>query len=686
MNDVGISFGKGDSSFWALRNVNLVFPIRGCFAIKGKSGSGKSTLLNLIAKLLDPTEGHIYFQGKDIAHLKGNQLADFRLHNIALVYQHYNLISGSTCLENVALPLLMSGASKRKANQKAKSLLASFGLEKFSKKKVDRLSGGEKQRVAIARSLINEPEILLADEPTGALDSSNSRSVMETLKEIAKDRLVIFVSHNDELINEYADQVIEVKDGCVESLINKEEEIQTAKKDKTKRHGHGWIGYFVGRNFRKNWVRNLIMFFSGVLGFSFLLLSLGFYLGSSESLEVEQSRNLEFQSAFISQKSYIDIEGSPLQLVKKVRPDIANVMDALEGIDRYSLENDYSFFFPSYSSYSLDGEKQDPVSFVSVYDLSLTEGNSSLLSRGRLPKQNDFSCVLVNGEYASLFDFDIVGSNVLLTNEFDVEYEGAKDHVSYSFSFLITGVVDEFSFLNSPKIYYSYQGLENALKEISLPNVSVKIGRETNIPSLLKLLPNDHQMAGYDYRLFFHSYKEAFKVGDLVKKLTDEGSFLDLDSSSYQIKEAFSTLCSSFDVSLIVFVIISFVGIGLIIGMCSFSNFISHKREAAILLALGSRDNDVSSIFINESVFVCLLSSLVSLVLLPSLEKISNEFLENQYGLSDLISVPLKSFMGFPFFLEIVVVTFSMLVSYLASSLPLYGLKRIPLATELKDE
>src|SRR5574344_2347693 len=187
LRDVGKSFGSGDASFFAVRHVNLSFPRKGLFAIKGKSGSGKSTLLNLMAKLLYPSEGKIFFKGKDLTAIKGKRLAYFHLHEVTTVFQHYNLIEGASALSHVTLPLLLAKVPMNQAKKKAGALFAEFHLSSLENKNVDSLSGGEKQRVAIMRALSNDPAVLLADEPTGALDEKSSEAVMGMLQLIAKN-------------------------------------------------------------------------------------------------------------------------------------------------------------------------------------------------------------------------------------------------------------------------------------------------------------------------------------------------------------------------------------------------------------------------------------------------------------------------------------------------------------------
>lgn len=197
-----------------LDNISLMFPSSGLIAIVGKSGSGKSTLLNMISLLDKPTSGRVYFDNENVETWNQKRIEQYLNKDIGIVFQNYHLLENETGLFNVALPLLISGEDKKVSLQLAKNLLEDLYIDQqIYMKKCKDMSGGEKERIAILRSIINNPKIVLADEPTGALDSHNSTLVMEIFKEISKKRLVIFVTHNIELVKKYADQVISIKDG-----------------------------------------------------------------------------------------------------------------------------------------------------------------------------------------------------------------------------------------------------------------------------------------------------------------------------------------------------------------------------------------------------------------------------------------------------------------------------------------
>lgn len=210
------TYDMGEYRVNALRGVSLAFRESEFVSIIGASGCGKSTMLNIIGGLDRYTTGDLLIGDTSTKEFRSEQWDAYRNATIGFVFQSYNLIPHLTVLENVALALSLSGIDKAERNRRAKEALERVGLGEELKKKPSQLSGGQMQRVAIARALVNNPKIVLADEPTGALDSELSVQVMEVLKEVAKDRLVIMVTHNNELANEYSTRIVRLKDGQVE--------------------------------------------------------------------------------------------------------------------------------------------------------------------------------------------------------------------------------------------------------------------------------------------------------------------------------------------------------------------------------------------------------------------------------------------------------------------------------------
>jgi putative ABC transport system permease protein len=239
LKNITKDYTAGDTIVKALKGIDLEFRKNEFVSILGQSGCGKTTLLNIIGGLDGYTNGDLMINNKSTKDFSDGDWDIYRNHSIGFVFQNYNLIPHQTVLSNVELALTLSGISKSERRERAVKALESVGLGDQLHKKPNQMSGGQMQRVAIARALVNDPEILLADEPTGALDSETSLQIMKILKDISRDRLIIMVTHNPELSEEYSSRIIRLKDGLVINDSNPykapEEEILPASKEKKRK-------------------------------------------------------------------------------------------------------------------------------------------------------------------------------------------------------------------------------------------------------------------------------------------------------------------------------------------------------------------------------------------------------------------------------------------------------------------
>jgi putative ABC transport system ATP-binding protein len=223
LNNIVRSFSIGAEEVKALRGVNLNINKNEYVALMGPSGSGKSTLMNLLGCLDTPTSGQYILNGTDVSVLDDNELAQIRNKEIGFIFQTFNLLPKSTALDNVILPLIYAGLGKAEREQRALKTLEDVGLANRVKHKPNELSGGQRQRVAVARALVNNPAIILADEPTGNLDSKTSVEIMGLFEEIHKKGNTIIVVTHEEDIARHAHRIIRLKDGVIESdEINKD--------------------------------------------------------------------------------------------------------------------------------------------------------------------------------------------------------------------------------------------------------------------------------------------------------------------------------------------------------------------------------------------------------------------------------------------------------------------------------
>ena len=223
-------YHTANQEFHALKDISIRFRENEFVSILGQSGSGKTTLLNIIGGLDQYTSGDLLIQGKSTKQFKDRDWDSYRNHTIGFVFQSYNLIGHQTALSNVEIAMTLSGVSKAERKKRAIEALERVGLKDHLYKKPNQMSGGQMQRIAIARALVNNPKVVLADEPTGALDSETSVQIMELLKDIAKERLVIMVTHNPELAKTYSTRIVQVLDGNILSDSNPYEPTEEPKK------------------------------------------------------------------------------------------------------------------------------------------------------------------------------------------------------------------------------------------------------------------------------------------------------------------------------------------------------------------------------------------------------------------------------------------------------------------------
>ena len=296
LKDVVKKYGEKENIVTALNGVNITFRENEFVAVLGHSGCGKTTMLNIIGGLDHCTSGDLVINGVSTKRFKDRDWDAYRNHSIGFIFQSYNLIPHQTVLANVELALTISGVSKSERKKRAIEALKKVGLGDQLYKKPNQMSGGQMQRVAIARALINNPDILLADEPTGALDSETSIQVMELLKEIADDRLVILVTHNPELAEEYATRIVRVKDG---SIVSDSDPCEAPKTDvdKTAKKKRVSMSFFTAVSLSLNNLltkkgRTLLTSFAGSIGIIGIALILALSTGINSYINTVQEETL----------------------------------------------------------------------------------------------------------------------------------------------------------------------------------------------------------------------------------------------------------------------------------------------------------------------------------------------------------------------------------------------------------
>ena len=396
------SYKTGDFVQKALNDVSIQFRQNEFVAILGPSGSGKTTLLNVLGGLDHYDSGDLIINGKSTKNFKAADWDAYRNNSVGFIFQSYNLIGHISIQDNVEMALTLSNVKKKERRKRAREVLKSVGLLEHAHKRPNQLSGGQMQRVAIARSLVNNPDIILADEPTGALDSNTSKQIMDLIQKIASDKLVIMVTHNQDLAYQYATRVIEVKDGKVVSdsnpLTKEEQEEEQYKLKKTKMSFMEAL-YLSFNNIMTKKGRTLITAFASSIGIIGIALILSLSNGFDLQIDKFERGILSAMPIMISKQSMDLDEESLVQLTGEEQekyPDKQTVIpkdNALESlVHQNKINDDYIDYIENISSdlvYGVSYTKMTALNVLTEHDGEVSVADTQDISFSALPKSLD---------------------------------------------------------------------------------------------------------------------------------------------------------------------------------------------------------------------------------------------------------------------------------------------------------
>ena len=676
--------------FYALKDINLKFDNVGFHSIIGKSGSGKTTLLNLIAKLDKPSNGNIYLNNQSYKD-RHDKTYEFYRNQLGIIFQQYHLIENMSALYNAALPLLINGYKKNEAYLKAKEMLEFVNIpEELFKQKCSTMSGGEKQRIAIARAIIKDPQILICDEPTGALDSANSKAVLEILKKISRTRLVIVVSHNLQQIREYSDRIIELSDGQVinDFYQNKIEQAET-KSIKQKKKRANWINKFSLTNFKKRIKRNILVGFSLIISIVMANLVAGFLYGKDSAIKNACYRQLDFGAGSISKEEYVSNSGM-LKLVKSVRPQFDDLKEDTYISSIFEICPNYSAILPQNIEISYDNELIENMLYAPIYSFDSQYLDSSLLFKGDIPIGDNLNNILINKTaYKKLkcyFKKEPVTEVLDFHYKIDVNYvlnngEYITDTFEYYMKSTIVGVVDELDYLASAKIYYSYVSLENYMQEYVLNNLSTYFDTKVTWYDRVLNAEDYSYLSSYSYQLFLKDFHYRNYLFD-IKIFSSDLSFT---SSSLIVSESLIGFLDVAKYALILFLSISLLGAILITSIMSFTSYSEDRKTSAVLSSLGAKNSEIENIYLNESVLTCVISTVTALIISIPVSALINQLIYKKIAISHLIKIPFLKFLGFPFLYPLLFLFAFILITGLATLIPIKFSKKNTIKGELQN-
>ena len=386
-----------------LKDISLEFGSNKLVSILGPSGCGKTTLLNILGGLDIPTSGNVYIEEQNIKNYSNRQLDSYRNSIIGFIFQNACLIKNLTVKENIELALHLSGVNRKERIKKVKEVLKKVNIQHLINKKAKYLSGGEQQRVAIARAIINNPKIILADEPTGSLDSKNASDVMEILKEISKEYLVIMVTHNEELSNIYSDRIIKIKDGKVVSDVN----VKTVEKNNKLNIKKTKMPWYLSlnlsfKNLYSKIIRTILTSFAGCIGIVGVALVLTVSNGVTAYIDNVQTQSLQSYPIIVRSSTVVSSSGNIL--TNREEFPNTNYITVTNSVTNYQHVNQINNEFVSYLD-NLEKEKYTVIDYSRTINM-------------RILKKTDTSIKSISTSYFSemINDYDFFNS------QYDVIY------------------------------------------------------------------------------------------------------------------------------------------------------------------------------------------------------------------------------------------------------------------------
>ena len=679
---------------YVLKNITLSFPCTGLISVIGKSGCGKTTLLNIIGKLDNPSEGNVYYDGESVSSFKEKSLTEFRKNCVSYIFQHYHLLENQTVLYNIMLPALLNGDSFAKAKKKALSLIDSFSITKeMLYKKCSKLSGGEKERVAVMRSFINEPKVILADEPTGALDKDNALLVMESLKKASRTSLVIMVTHNEELARVYSDRIISMRDGLIvgDERINVLKNSQITKSKRSTKSNPNWYNKIIAGNFSKRFKRNLFSISALAIGLTASMLIFGFSNGAYPSISLSAEKQFDYGVASISKENKIESEDSPIALIQTMRCNEDEISDLEAQYTSLRFCVSYDSLISPIPDIYINEEELSGFSYLPVYSFVDKSTDHALLDKGKIPVIDTLNQVVINqvayNQLKGILKADPLNSYLRINQNGaftfytdDIEKPYITDYFVYDRLVQIVGVVKELTFLNTPKIFYSYVALDKYLDETLLNNLSDYQGEITWKDRVINAADNEY-ISNYAHKVFLKNRQDVYQFKELESALNSKYSF---SCNAFIIEETLFSLVDAASVGMEVFLVIALVGTAMIIGIISFASYSEDIKDSAIMLCLGAKRDEITTLYIFENLLLGTISVFVSFVIASLIQSPINKLIEQFTSLVSIIDIPFKTFHHRPFLFPLLIVVGAYLVCFIATYLPIAFSKKISLKEVLK--
>lgn len=579
LKDVKKSFTLNKQEFPVLKGINLKLDRGEFVSILGESGGGKTTLLNTIGGLDSQFEGDVLVNGQSLKKGSDKALDNYRSHTVGFVFQSFHLISHLTILENVMVPLEMSALSRSERTDRAKSLLAKVGLSEHLEKHPNQLSGGQKQRVAIARALANDPEIIIADEPTGALDSQNTEEVLKILDNIAKEgKLVIAVTHS-QMVADYGTRVVHLQDGKIDSdeQLRDSYPIPNETSDKKKITHLSFNDTFrlAWEHMRYTKGRNILIILGAAIGIFSVIFMLGLGSGITSYINGEMAKQVNPDAIQVTKN--VSRDNTDANSINMTNADI----DRLKGIKNVKKVEKAYFAQSPKVNYNT---KNVSMQFFQTWNA--TEKTNDI-TQGKKPGNNEIILLKSDAQKLDKKNYkDIVGKTVKL---YITSLNKNNQPTQITMNLKVSGII------TSGSSAISFNTLESAAKS---SNVDLQ-------PNFVTLTVNN-TLNVKDVQTKIKSYKTTID-NKKQNRYTITGVGAIIDSLNTYLRLAFDVLAAIAGISLIVSAIMIIVVLYISVS--------ERTQEIGILRAIGARKKDIRNMFISESFLIGLLSGVFASIL-----------------------------------------------------------------------
>lgn len=660
-----------------LNNLSFNLPNKGLVFILGKSGCGKTTLLNILETLLEPSEGEIFFKGIKYSDLKKEKLVEFRKNKIGILFQSINLINSVSVYENLKIVCDIKNIDYKLIDQ----YLSKFNLTYLKNKNVDVISGGERQRVAFIRSILNSPDILFCDEPTGAIDDFNSLLLMNELREFSKTKLVIIVTHNENLINFDNDYIIRLKDGKIIQTLNFEKDFENSKSEfeekNKKKSKNSFLNIISKLLLTKNKLKNILYSVSLSLSLIFFSLSFSLYFGIKDLKDILPFSFLNYNKFEVSEVNRSSIENSPISVVKKERPNYSLLRNNLFNFVELKIEPSLDYFINGEKEIRFENHKLKGVLIETYY----LENEETIFVNDLFEEMflNEFN------ETSLYKSIDINFTQKFNYGNFihDIYKEVEEDFV-YEKSLYITKVIKEFKYMSYPTIFIPYELIKEELINQSTENINREFIQNYSWYEILMNANKDSEITSYSYNIWTSNVSDTLKMYDLIDELGSE-SILEISSNPYMISSSFLEITNILTIGLIIFSILSLVTTITLLIFVIFSIYLSFKKNIAILKTLGIENKKITNIFLYSILKITGINILVSSFISIFLELVLNKILYQNININNIFSVlflnnPLNT-ISF-----IAIVLFIALLIILTTILTVQRSNFVDVAKELKEE